>query len=161
MQTAADAIAELFLRENAGHPAYRGDADFHRLRIGWEYASGQWVGLVGLDGAMHGWASYYRVTDRILELIREWRIEEIVRGGAASRDLTHGPHIYVATTVVVARAPRSTYMDLYRLARAKNPHAVSIAAHLRKRNGMVRWMHRALTPGQPWTSSRRIHTVYH
>jgi len=137
-----DIIADLFLREGAGYASYREHAELHRLKIRWEWASGQWVMMVGPDNRLWGWASWYRVTDEILARIEAEEIEDLVRGGDPRRDLMNGPHVYGATAVVAPWAPLYTYRRLCRLVEAANPDAQEIAAYRRRRNGAVRWIRR-------------------
>lgn len=151
-------LADLFLRSGAGHPAYEQDAESHRLRIAAEWRSGQWVMITSRRDRLWGWASYYRVSDEVLALLRHWEIGELVRRGDAVRDLTQGPHLYVATAIVTPGAPRGTYLRLYDLLRDANPDARSWAAHFRSRNGKVRWMHRALMPEAAHASSHKLET---
>lgn len=138
-----DLIARLFLREGGAAAAERMDAA-HRARIAWEWASGQWVLVAGPDDRLWGFMSWYRCTPEVLDLLRAGDLPALISRGEPVRDLAAGPCVYVATTVVAPWAPPGTYRALFRQVCARNADATCIGAHLNKRDGRARWLHRTL-----------------
>jgi hypothetical protein len=87
------------------------------------------------------WASWYRVDDNALALLRDVPHDDIVRNHHLF-DPSRGRHVYIATAIVAPWAPKNTYLRLYPLITAANPGAISIASHLVKRDGRVSWHQR-------------------
>lgn len=142
----AGTLTAIYCRE--GYPFY-GQDDLHYPHILWELESGQWAMLTAKNSnQLYGWMSYYLVDEDTLKLIETGDYEDYVADGVLL-DLTGGQHIYIATTVVAPYAPSGTYRRLFELIQTRNPEALTISAHLRKRDGEVRWMHRTLTKGAP------------
>jgi len=112
----------------------------HRARIQFEWSTGQWD-LLAPGDQFHGWISWYRCTDEVLDLLRAERFDELIRRDKPD-DFTQGPNVYIATTVVAPWAPPDTYRWLFLRVCTLNRGASRIAAHINKRDGRRRWYQR-------------------
>lgn len=141
----ARTLTAIYCRE--GYPFFGKEA-YVLPKIQWELESGQWVMLTAKSSnQLYGWMSYYLVDNETLELLRTGEIEEYVARGIPV-DLLHGQHIYIATTITTPIAPAGTYRRLFELIQTKESSAKTISAHLNKRSGAVRWLHRSLAKGE-------------
>jgi len=124
-----DVIAALFLRPGTV-PAEHDDHDFHRVRIVWEWESGQWVMLAGLDNRLWGWMSWYRCSPETLERIEQLDTDSFWGDveNTALVDLTAGPCLYISTVLVAPWAPPDTMTKLSRLVQDKNRDAEFVHA---------------------------------
>jgi hypothetical protein len=137
----ANTLAKLYVRE--GYPFLEDGVAVHAAHIRWELDSGQWVMLTSPDKKLWGWMSWYRMDEATLKVFETGEIEDRIRE-QLPMELQQGEHLYIATTVVAPWAPDGTYRRLFDLVQIANSGAKTISAHLRKRNGTVRWMHRVL-----------------
>lgn len=136
-----DTIVALFLRAGTV-PAEHDDHEFHRARIAWEYDSGQWVMLAGMDNRLWGWMSWYRCSPETLERIEQLDTEAIFDDveHAALADLTAGPCLYIATVLVAPWAPEGTMTQLSRLVRSRNLDCEYATWHHRYADGRSRFV---------------------
>lgn len=133
-----DTLTALMCRE--GSP-FAGQEEAIRVRLEWEWKSGQWVMVTDKNDRLLAWASWYLVDDEALALLRDVPHDEIVRELRVF-DPAHGEHVYIATAIVAPWAPKNTYLRLYPLITQKNPDALSVATHLVRRDGRVAWHQR-------------------
>lgn len=135
-----DTLVALYCRE--GSPFHGADRELIRVRLEWEWRSGQWVMLTG-PSLLWGWMSWYRTDDEGLAYLRDLRGDELVWTGKLI-PLTVGSHIYVPTAVVAPWAPSITYRRLYESTKAANRDAHDISGHLTKRDGRMIFHRRRL-----------------
>ena len=135
-------LTDLFVRE--GYPGEKAGREVVSIVIDWILRSGQWVMITDPRRyVLWGWSGYVRVDDKTLGLIHYGGLEDYIADGIPL-DFTAGPNVYVTHSIVAPWAPRGTYRRLYELVVARNPDAETISAHLLKRDGKSRWMHRQL-----------------
>ncbi len=132
-------LAQLYTRP--GHPFERDDPEVHRLHFLWLLKSGQW-GMLASEGKLLGWQGWYCTDDAGLARLRDPDHAELIRGSVMV-PLTAGPHVHIAATVTAPWAPGHVYRGLFNLTIQVNPTAASFSAHLRKRDGRIRWMFRS------------------
>ena len=116
-------IASLYLRE--GSVFANDNEDVHRARINWELNSGQWVLLTGENNALLAWASYYLVDEETANKLH-LGADELVRNGEMVQ-LRDGNVVYIATIVIAPWAEPGIAKELYKMIKALNPKADSIA----------------------------------
>lgn len=105
------------------------DQRLERIRINWEWDSGQWVLIASKRDVLWAWQSWYRMTPERLQASKTEARAAFIHGHSARQDLTHGPEALIATTVIAPWAPRGTYRRLFELTCQANADA----AHLCKR----------------------------
>ena len=116
-------ITSLYLRE--GSVFAHDNADVHRVRINWELNSGQWVLLTGENNALLAWASYYLVDEDTANKLNHGA-DELVRNGEMVQ-LQEGKVVYIATFVIAPWAEPGIAKELYKMIKALNPKADTIA----------------------------------
>lgn len=122
------------------------DRALERIHIEWEWCSGQWVLIASKDNQLWGWQSWYRLAPAHLVLLRDGTYRDLIEGSSADADLTAGPEVFIASTVVTPWAPRGTYRRLFELTCQANADAEHISSRLCKRDGRGRWMRRTIGP---------------
>lgn len=135
------------LWQRAGYPFAQDDAALTRIRLDWEWRSGQWALIAGPDNKLWGWQSWYRMGDAVLALVRSADADAMhsyVLSGTA-RDLVGGPHCFIPTTIVAPWAPPGTYRRLFEATCSANRDATTISSWLVKRDGRRRWMERPMS----------------
>lgn len=147
-----DSLLALYFRE--GYPFTEADRDIERMRLAFEWTSGQWVMLTDkATDRLWGWASWWRVSQELLDKIRAGDIEEHVRTGNPA-ELLAGPCAYIATTIVAPYAPPGTYRRLFDLVADANSDAVTLAAHIKNRRGVTHWVERDYHEGKVCLSAK-------
>jgi len=116
----------------------------HRARIQFEWQSGQWIMLTDkINNRLFGWISFFLVNEETLKLFDSGEYENYIQK-QIPLDLINGEHIYIPTIVVTPWAPNMTYRRLNKMTMELNPEAKSFNAHIRKRNGKIRYVQRKL-----------------
>lgn len=102
---------------------------FHRARLRWEWRSRQWVMLTDDHDCMLGWMSWWRVTDAVLATLRTHDLPTLTSHAPAEQALTSGPHLHIATVVIVPGAPPDVFKRLCQMATSFNMDAESVSWH--------------------------------
>lgn len=139
-----DTLTASFCRE--GYPYEKHDKTLLRIYFQWLWQSGQWVLISDKKtNQLLGWMSFYLTDEITLEKFGNvgFFIDSIIN--KVPLNLTNGNHIYIAITVVMPWAPQGTYRRLFETVQEVNSGAETISAHLMKRNGTSRYLHRNLS----------------
>jgi len=135
-------LTDLFVRE--GYPGEKAGREVVSIVIDWVLRSGQWVMITDpAHPVLWGWSGYVLVDDKTLELIHSGGLDDFI-ADRVPLEFRSGPNVYITHSIVAPWAPRGTYRRLYELVVARNRDASTVSAHLLKRDGKSRWMHRQL-----------------
>lgn len=86
------------------------------------------------------------MTSTLLAVLRDGSWPDLIVGRSAAEDLTQGPEVFIASTVVAPWAPCGTYRRVFELTCQANLDAAHISSRLCKRDGRGCWMRRTIGP---------------
>ena len=131
MRDCTDEIISLMLTTRNGQGYRHISRSVLSAFVRYEWESQRWEMIIDPQTQqVNGWLSWYRLDDSSLERIRKHGVV-----GCFERDipLLAGNNLYLCNAVVRKGAPVGTFMFLVSMAKASNPHAKTISAHLRNR----------------------------
>lgn len=131
----ADTLTAMFCRKGS---FFEGQDELFRPQFAFEVNSGQWVSAMR-GRRLLGWLSYYLVSERVMEYLRDYGLLDAIRVGRFF-EFRRGDCIYLSSGVVAEDAPRWLLSSMGTLVIRRQPRARFVCAHLNNRGQSRFWI---------------------